>query len=319
MKSFATCSILFILLCFQFVYGGWKIATAPVKLAGGEGENYMHPVWSTTSDWIAFTSIGYQGIWVINSRSHEIKKLTDEQGSGFGFSWSNTGKEIVCIITDYEGKKPFNQLKIFDIENDSSWTVTNGKQRFRGLPRWSIDDQQVYIMGKRKIHIFESKLKKSEAMTTPQNKQMVFLKSGKIVVETFDQVTEKVFEPVNGMGIINLVISPDRRKMAFEVYGGNMYVMNVDGTGLTDLGVGYRPQWCPDGEYLAYMITEDDGYRFTQSDIYTIKIDGSDKTNLTNTNDILEMNPSWSPEGNRIVFDNYNEGSIYVVEVENSL
>ena len=67
------------------------------------------------------------------------------------------------------------------------------------------------------------------------------------------------------------------------------------------------------------MITEDDGYRFTQSDIYTIKIDGSDKTNLTNTNDILEMNPSWSPEGNRIVFDNYNEGSIYVVEVENSL
>ena len=319
MKSFVTCSILFILLCFQFVYGGWKITTAPVKLAGGEGENYMHPVWSTTSDWIAFTSIGYQGIWVLNSRSHEIKKLTDEQGSGFGFSWSNTGQEIVCITTDYEGKKPFNQLKIFDIENDTSWTVTDGKQRFRGLPRWSIDDQQVYIMGKRNIHIFESKLKISEPMTTPQNKQMVFLKSGKIVVETFDQVTEKVFEPVSGMGTINLMISPDRSKLAFEVYGGNMYVMNVDGTGLTDLGVGYRPQWSPGGEYLAYMITEDDGYRFTQSDIYTIKIDGSDKNNLTNTNDILEMNPSWSPEGNRIVFDNYNEGSIYVVEVENSL
>ena len=118
------------------------------------------------------------------------------------------------------------------------------------------------------------------------------------------------------MGIINLEISPDGSKLAFEAFGGDMYVMNSDGTGLTDLGVGYRPKWSPDGEYLAYMITEDDGHRFTGSDIYTVRIDGSERNNLTNTNDIIEMNPSWSSDGNQIAFDTYNDGSIYIVQVE---
>jgi Tol biopolymer transport system component len=316
MKSFVTYSILLTLLCFQFGYGGWKIATQPVKLIGGDGEVYMRPVWSPTSGWIAFTTIGYQGLWIINSESLEIKKLSDEQGSGFGFSWSNNFEAIVCRTTDYEGRKPYNQLKIFDVENDQAWTVTDGKQRFRGLPRWSIDDQQVYIMGNRNIPIFESNLKISAPKATPGNKRMVYLRSDKIVVEAFDHGTKEIFKPVNGKGLINLAISPDGSKLAFEVYGGNMYVMNVDGSGLTDLGIGYRPQWSPDGEYLAYIITEDDGYRFTRSDIYTIKIDGSDKTNLTNTIDVLEMNPTWSPEGNHIAFDTYNEGSIYIVKIE---
>ena len=118
------------------------------------------------------------------------------------------------------------------------------------------------------------------------------------------------------MGIINLEISPDGSKLAFEAFGGDMYVMNSDGTGLTDLDVGYRPKWSPDGEYLAYMITEDDGHRFTGSDIYTVRIDGSERNNLTNTNDIIEMNPSWSSDGNQIAFDTYNDGSIYIVQVE---
>lgn len=316
MKSFITSSILLILLCFQFGYGGWKITSEPVKLIGGDGEVYMRPLWSPTNNWIAVTTIGYQGIWIIHPESLEIKKLSDEQGSGFGFSWSNNGEAIVCRTTGYEGRKPYNQLKIFDIENDESWTVADSKQRFRGLPRWSTDDQQVYIMGSRDIHIFESNLKISAPQTTAENKRMVYLRSDKIVVEAIDHTTKETFNPVSGKGLLSLAISPDRSKLAFEVFGGNMYVMNTDGSGLTDLGVGYCPGWSPNGEYLVYMITEDDGHRFTHSDIYTIKIDGSDKTNLTNTSDILEMNPSWSPGGNYITFDTYNEGSIYIVQIE---
>jgi len=316
MKSFFTRSILLMLLCFQIGFGGWKIASGPVRLIGGEGEVYMRPLWSPANNWIACTTIGYQGIWVINSESPEIKQLTDEQGSGFGFSWSNNGEAIVCRTTAYQGRKPYNQLKIFDIADNQSWTITEGQERFRGTPRWSADDQQIYIMGTHNVDIFESRLETSAPKTTPENNRMVYLQSGRIVVEASDRGTKEVLEPVSGKGLLNLVISPDGSKLAFEVYGGNMYVMNADGSGLTDLGVGYRPQWSPDSEYLAYMITEDDGYRFTRSDIYTIRIDGSDKTSLTNTAEILEMNPTWSPGGNRIAFDTYNEGSIYVVEIK---
>ena len=63
-----------------------------------------------------------------------------------------------------------------------------------------------------------------------------------------------------------------------------------------------------------YMMTGDDGHQFLAAEIYTIKADGTEKTNLTNTPDVLEMNPSWGP-GNRIAFDVMDEGEIYVIEL----
>ena len=36
---------------------------------------------------------------------------------------------------------------------------------------------------------------------------------------------------------------------------------------------------------------------------------------VTHTDDKLEMNPSWSPDGKRIAFDVMDEGAIYIVEV----
>ena len=38
--------------------------------------------------------------------------------------------------------------------------------------------------------------------------------------------------------------------------------------------------------------------------------------NLTNTNDIVEMNPCFAPDGKSIVFDVVNDGSIYLMNIE---
>jgi Tol biopolymer transport system component len=62
------------------------------------------------------------------------------------------------------------------------------------------------------------------------------------------------------------------------------------------------------------MITEDDGHQILASDIFTININGFEKTNITNTEDKLEMNPSWSPKGDKIAYDVPDEGAIYVIK-----
>ncbi|MBK8661399.1 MAG: hypothetical protein IPN18_06155 [Ignavibacteriales bacterium] len=64
------------------------------------------------------------------------------------------------------------------------------------------------------------------------------------------------------------------------------------------------------------MITEDDGHVITSSDIFTISFDGSKKSAVTSTTNIIEMNPSYSANGEYIYFDNANEGAIYRIKTE---
>ena len=95
-----------------------------------------------------------------------------------------------------------------------------------------------------------------------------------------------------------------------------MFTMNIDGTTLIDLGKGNRPRWSFDNKKIIYMVAEDDGHDYTASDIYTVNADGTKKTNLTRTNDMIEMNPCIAPDGKSIVFDLVNDGSIYLMNIE---
>lgn len=295
---------------------GWKAIGKPRLVIGGINESYMHPVWSPRGNRLAFTKPGYRGIWVKNLDDDEITQITDDPAAGFGFSWSHSGKAIVSRTVVYEGRKRSNALRVYNLQNGKATTLSEPGARFRGVPRWTADDTEIYVVGRRKLAVFSSGLGVTE-IDTPTSQQMCYLKSGKIAITQSKTEVASIFEPVQRRRYINLALSPAGDRLAFEVMGGNLFVMNIDGTGLVDLGRGYRAQWAPDGQYLVYMITENDGHRFTSSDIYTIRIDATEKTNITDTKDKIEMNPSWSSDGKRIAFDTYNEGAIYVVEVGN--
>jgi len=205
-------------------------------------------------------------------------------------------------------------VKVFDLENNDSRFITNFRTMMPGLPRWGAWDEKIYMYGRGRIEVFDSGKKASALQKKSAPVLSCFLKDDQIAIGNPAAKEYKIYEPIKGERCINLVMSPDRSRVAFEVMGGNMFVMKVDGAGLVDLGRGHRPQWAPDSERLVYMITTDDGYNYRSSDLYIIKIDGSEKTKLEFAEDKLEMNPSWSPDGKRIVFDAFDEGAIYMME-----
>lgn len=53
-----------------------------------------------------------------------------------------------------------------------------------------------------------------------------------------------------------------------------------------------------------------------ESDIYVSDADGSNKTNVTLTNGVSERSPSWSPDGQRIVFSELNSGNLFVMNAD---
>jgi Tol biopolymer transport system component len=97
--------------------------------------------------------------------------------------------------------------------------------------------------------------------------------------------------------------SPDGTKIAFlsqtECSNPDIFVMNADGSGLTNLTQNplaeYDPAWSPDGTKIAYYAGSclRDG---TQDfEIYTMNADGSGQTNVTNSPAVCDIQPDWQP------------------------
>jgi serine/threonine protein kinase/Tol biopolymer transport system component len=101
----------------------------------------------------------------------------------------------------------------------------------------------------------------------------------------------------------------------------DIYVMNLDGTGLQQLtgtsGAERGPSWSPDGTQIAFY-----GAASEQStyDIFLINVDGTNLRNLTRTPAVDERYPTWSPDGTQIAFHSDADGDydIYTMNVDGS-
>ena len=129
--------------------------------------------------------------------------------------------------------------------------------------------------------------------------------------------------------------SPDGRQLAFvsrrhQMYGfpGDLavYVINADGSGLMRLTNSPAPDewpaWSPDGARIAFnrftcmnLDCTQQGYRA----IYTVNVDGSGLTRLTNPVGIGDDEwPTWSPDGRQIAFARTADSTASDIFVMNS-
>jgi TolB protein len=114
--------------------------------------------------------------------------------------------------------------------------------------------------------------------------------------------------------------SPDGKRLVFNATVGEhtaLFVTNADGTGLAPIArprasAGEMlPTWSPDGTRLAYVDYNED--------IYTMNLDGSNVTRLTQ-NAKRNLDPAWSPDGKQIAFTSNRAGDleIYVMNADGS-
>ena len=183
-------------------------------------------------------------------------------------------------------------------------------------PQWADFDRQVVLITDESVESFDTgkQLDSPQKMTT--NKLFYVLKSNKLAAGMIPTNSTEDISPFEDAQYLNLEVSPDGRKLSFEIYGGNLFVMNIDGTDLVDLGKANRAKWSPDSQYVIAMVADDNGYEYTRSDIVALSVDGTQRVNLTETTDLLATNPDWSPTGNKIAFDNPKDGNIYVLSIE---
>lgn len=302
------------ILTFLLVLATANAQTKYQLLIEGSAENaVMNASYSPDGINIAYTSAGYHGIWIYNLKSNSNFQLADEIAAGFGFKWSSDSKSILTRVALYENQKRFNTVKVFNIEDKSVKQLTDYKTMMPYLPHWIDGDSKVFLPAKDVDATLVSGLEKNSSI---KNNVLAYEKNNKIIVKNLADNTEKSFEVFKDAQYLNVSISPNSTKIVFEIVGGNLFVINSDGTNIIDLGKGNRPKWSLDSRRIIYMVTEDNGHDFTSSEIYIINSDGTGKNNLTNTKELIEMNPCFSPDGKSIVFDLVNDGSIYLMNIE---
>jgi Tol biopolymer transport system component len=98
--------------------------------------------------------------------------------------------------------------------------------------------------------------------------------------------------------------SPDGTKIGWVHGGGQFWVHDFE-TGRQRMvvnipgGVDSAVVWSPDGSKLAYSKATPDG---KEADIYVMKADGTNQTNLTNTPSVAEWEVTWSPDGSKLAY-----------------
>lgn len=303
--------ILLILITLGFSQEIFEVTEVKTLIVPPEyGTVFMYPKWSPDGEKIAFTSANFRGIWIYNLQNEKMEQITDEMAAGFGFSWASNSKAILSRVSKFENNRRLTAVKIFNLGDKEDIYLTDYRLRLPDVPKWNAGNDQVFFYNGRQMEYLDTSLERD----TSSSQITCYSVSDRIFLENRTTGDKKTFQPFPESMYLNLVLSPDKEHVAFEVYGGNCYVMNVENSHLTDLGPGNYPTWSPDGKYLAFMLAKDDGYRYTASDIVVTDTEGTFFQNLTAELDQIAMYPSWSPADNRIVYSTYDFGTIEMIE-----
>ena len=285
-------------------------ADGPAVPLFADGAAAVHPVWSPDGERIAFTREGYVGLWTVQADGDAARQLSDEPAAGFGFAWSPNGRALAARVARLDGIRRQDAIKRFPVDGDASVLLDYGVAT-PGLPVW-LDAFRVGVVLDGELSTYMT----ADAPRLAPLRGEAVLDAGPdgLRVADLDARSLTALNPVGGQ-LLNAAPSPDGQRVAFEVVGGGLYVMDRDGANVVALGAGHRPAWSPDGRWLVFMTTEDDGHDFTAADLVAARADGSARVALTATPDRLEMNPSWSPDGRSIAFDDAVDGALYLLPV----
>ncbi|HZW39722.1 MAG TPA: hypothetical protein VFF33_10505 [Ignavibacteriaceae bacterium] len=292
----------------------FNVADPQLVIKAENNNFFMNPVFSNDGNTIAYTGSNYKGIYLYDVNSKTSTQLTDEDAAGFSYKWSSDSKYLLTkpAMFDKDGKR-FNFIKLFNAETKEGKVISEYTTSSIGLPEFSNNNDAVFYFTKQ-LEVKSTGITTNKAVNS-SNDNFIYLDFDKVIVENRNNNTKTIIANFNGSTLLNLAISLDKKQVAFEVMGGHLYTVNIDGTSLTDLEFGYRPKWSADGKFLTYTITKDDGYNFTESDIYVYDLAKQLKQNLTDTPDVLELSPSFSPDGKSIIYQNFNDGSIYSINI----
>ena len=292
-----------------------RAAGEPVLIYDDITTALQQPIPSPDGSKLALTGPNYNGIWVMNQNGDQFRQLSDTDGTGFGLSWSHDGTSLAARATQRTDNRKSFAVMIINADNGSSELLSEFQPHLPSTPFFDAQQQRVLLATSSEIQIYNVPLQRR--LSADQASVFTAKASFDRIVVTNVNGELSELRPIADSEVtyLHASISPDGLKLAFSVYGGNLFVQDLNTNELTDFGRGFFPTWSPDSRFISFTRNEDDGYRHTYGEIVAAAADGSQEVVLYSSNITIPANPHWSPVQNRVYFDYMNTGSILYIDV----
>ena len=274
-------------------------------------EFYLAPQWSPNGDQVAAAGPSYTGLYLIEFPTGTATQVSDAYSAGYGFAWSHDGTRIAARLASFENMHRKNTLVSFDLTDGSMSVLSEPRSSLSGIPRWSADDSHIFLTF---ADQYEDFLTQTGVNLHPAG-PLLYVKAGQLTRHDPDQTSEQALL-TNQSQVTSYALSPDATRIAYSTSGQQLWVANSDGSQRRSLGAGIAPAWSPNSQWITCMLTEDDGHSMLGSDLFIINIATAERLNISNTPDLFEMNPQWSPDGAWIVFDTEGRGQLFIQQVD---
>lgn len=154
-------------------------------------------------------------------------------------------------------------------------------------------------------------------------------RTGDLEIYSMSQSADNIQQLTNSPNLdIDPAWAPDGAQIAFasnrdSEAGLQIYIMSADGSdpqmvGPVQSGENSHPSWSPDGSRIIYQSKRDlNGSTIDDNnDIYIINSDGSEPEQLLMFHSAEDVDPSWSPGGDKIAFisDRTNRDEVYLMD-----
>lgn len=309
-KKFATLCLGGLLFFFTAAWGQQITVINTVTALDQPDKIFLAARFSPDGNKILCTEAGYNGLWLYDIQTQQVTQLNDLPGAGYAPSFSTDGTSIYFWTDSYKNYRRYTSLARQSLADGQLQYLIQEKRHL--FPVTLLPDETIIYRQQNELYTI-GRTAKANILAKPPAQTLGYVAEQKIVL--FINGHKKELTPFGRQNYIWFSLAPDQTKMLFTVPGGGTFISDLEGQVLVKLGRANAPVWSPDGNWVVYMVDEDDGHTYTASDIFAASSDGKQKYQLTQTNEEIEMYPAWSPQMDKIVFSTFS-GKIAYLNIE---
>lgn len=296
-----------------------------------------NPYFSPDGNWIAFTG-DYDGntdVYVIPASGGVPKRLTYHPSADLVSGWTPDGRNVL-FSSNRNSSSNFSRLFTLPVDGgglptevhlpmaNRGWLSPDGGYvAYEPLSQWQGDWKR--YQGGQTQPIWVAKLADSTIEKVPRENsndkcpmwvgdKIYFLSDrngGVVSLFSFDTKSKKIEQIIENKGLDIKYASAGAGSIVYEQFG-TIYTLNAGSKNARKIDIrvagdfaGVRPRYEKVGSRIANAAISPTGVRAVfeaRGEIISAPADKGDARNLTNTTNVMERDPAWSPDGKWIAY-----------------